>query len=298
MFRRDPQRTGATNLTTEAGPGRAFLRWWWPAQQDRGITLEIDRDGVNRAGDYAVIQGSVTTINITDTNAVTDCFRDSYDYASAVNPGSTDDPTSGATVVVRWRNATPAELDPDNSAYNPLVARPNRYQIALWFPSSGTANGRNVREAVVKVRYPVGASDYKEIILIVNQTAGGRWVRLGTAGSTAYIYNSGTGKWERTLLRSDLLFPFDGRRPVEVYAYNTSTHTDEDGNFDDSGRLVVFDGVRFMPDVGAFYSSPVAATIQVAPGRSEQLVYIGRIERVPSDDDPTASVGNRCALLL
>jgi len=290
MFRRDPQRTGATNLTTEAGPGRAYLRWWWPAQQDRGITLEIDRDGVNRAGDYAVIQGSVTTINITDANAVTDCFRDSYDYASAVNPSNADDPTSGATVVVRWRNATPAELDPDNSAYNPLVAKPTRYQIALWFPSSGTANGRNVREAVVKVRYPVGASDYKEIILIVNQTTGGRWVRLGTAGSTAYTYNSSTGKWERTLLRSDLLFPFDGRRPVEVYAYNTSTHTDEDGNFDDAGRLVVFDGVRFMPDVGAFYSSPVAATLQVAPGRSEQLVYIGRIERVPADDDPTASV--------
>lgn len=289
MFRRDPQRTGATNLSTEPGPGRAYLRWWWPAQQDRGITLEIDRDGVNRAGDYAVIQGSVATINITDTNAVTDCFRDSYDYATAVNPSSADDPTSGATVVVRWRNATPNELDPNDSAYNPLVARPTRYQIAVWFPSSGTQGNRNVREAVYKVRYPTGTSTYSEIILVVNQTTGGQWIRLGRAGSTAYLYNSSTGKWERTQLRSDLMFPFDGRRPVEVYAYNTSTHTDEDGNFDDAGRLVVFDGVRFMPDLGAFYSSPVAATIQVAPGQLLQRVFIGRIERVPDENDPTAS---------
>ncbi|MCS7311275.1 MAG: hypothetical protein NZ741_13765, partial [Armatimonadetes bacterium] len=64
MFRLNPQRTGATNLSTENGPGRAFLRWWWPAQQERGITLEIDRDGVNRAGDYTVVRGSVETISI------------------------------------------------------------------------------------------------------------------------------------------------------------------------------------------------------------------------------------------
>jgi len=290
MFRLNPQRTGATNLSTEPGPGRAYLRWWWPAQQDRGITLEIDRDGVNRAGDYVVLQGTVNTINITDTNAVTDGFRDSYDYATAVNPANADDPTSGATVVVRWRNATPNELDPDDPAYNPLVARPTRYHIAVWFPSSGTAGGRNVREAVYKVRYPVGATAYQEVILIVNQTAGGNWIRLGTAGSIAYRYNATANRWERIQLTNDLLFPFDGRRPVEVYAYNTSAHTDEDGNFDDAGRLVVFDGVRFMPDVGSFYSSPVAATIQVAPGRFEQLVYIGRIERVPVANDPTASV--------
>lgn len=289
MFRRDPQRTGATNLSTEAGPGRAYLRWWWPSQQDRGITLEIDRDGVNRAGDYAVIQGAVTTIQITDPNAVTDGFRSSYDYATAVNPSNADDPTSGATVVVRWRNATPSELDPNDSAYNPLVARPTRYQIAVWFPSSGTQGNRNVREAVYKVRYPTGTSTYGEIILIVNQTTGGQWIRLGRAGSTAYVKNQ-SGQWERTQLRSDLMFPFDGRRPVEVYAYNTSTHTDEEGNFDDAGRLVVFDGVRFMPDVGAFYSSPVAATIQVAPGQFVQRVFIGRIERVPGENDPTASV--------
>ncbi len=290
MFRRDPQRTGATNLSTETGPGRAYLRWWWPAQQDRGITLEIDRDGVNRAGDYAVIQGSVTTINITDTSAVTDGFRDSYDYATAVNPTSTTDPTSGATVVVRWRNATPDELNPDSASYNPLIARPTRYQIAVSFPSSGTAGGRNVREAVYKVRYPTGTSTYGEIVLVVNQTAGGRWMRLGSAGSTAYVYDSTTGTWVRTQLRSDLTFPFDGRRPVEVYAYNTSTHTDDDGNFDDAGRHVVFDGVRFMPDLGAFYSSPVAATIEVSPGVSAQRVFIGRIERVADPDDPISSV--------
>jgi hypothetical protein len=38
--------------------------------------------------------------------------------------------------------------------------------------------------------------------------------------------------------------------------------------------------------------------MQVAPGRSEQLVYIGRIERVPSDDDPTASVEIGVLVLL
>ncbi|MGQ9488348.1 MAG: golvesin C-terminal-like domain-containing protein [Armatimonadota bacterium] len=290
MFRLNPQRTGATNLSTEPGPGRAYLRWWWPAQQDRGITLEIDRDGLNRAGDYTVTQGSVTTINITDTNAITDGFRDSYDYATAVNPSQADDPTSGATVTVRWRNATPNELDPNDPAYNPLVAKPTRYQIAVWFPSSGTAGNRNVREAVYKVRYPTGTNTYGEVILVVDQTAGGRWVRLGSAGSTAYIFNTTNNTWERTRLRSDLTFPFDGRRPVEVYAYNTSTHTDEDGNFDDAGRLVVFDGVRFMPDLGAFYSSPVAATVQIAPGQLVQRVFIGRIERVPDVNDPTASV--------
>lgn len=285
LFRLNPQRTGATNLSTETGPGRAFLRWWWPAQQERGVTLQIDRDGVNRAGDYQVVQGTVTTITVTNPNASTDAFRDSYDYATAVNPSNPDDPTSGATVVVRWRNATPDELDPDNANYNPQIARATRYRISVWFPSSGTANGRNAREVVYRVRYPVGATDYREMLFLVDQTTGGGWVRLGTSGSTAYHRNAGGG-WDRITLPADLTFPFDGRRPIEVYAYNTSMHTDEDGNFNDAGRFVVFDAVQFQPEIGSFYSSPVAATVQVAPGRSEQLIYIGRIERTGRQPRP------------
>jgi hypothetical protein len=195
---------------------------------------------------------------------------------------SADDPTSGATVVVRWRNATPAELDPDNSAYNPLVAKPTRYQIALWFPSSGTANGRNVREAVVKVRYPVGASDYKEIILIVNQTTGGRWVRLGSAGSTAY-----TLQFQYRASGSVPCFAATCCSPLMVVARWRSMPTippptpTRTATLMTAGRLVVFDGVRFMPDVGAFYSSPVAAT-HAGGARALRAAGIHRAHRAGS----------------
>jgi hypothetical protein len=157
------------------------------------------------------------------------------------------------------------------------------YAISVWIPQGSTRRAGTYifpqRYYVYEVRFgPNGSQKYYDVI--DTYAAGNGWVRIGNGGGP-----------------TNMVFPWDGTNPIQVYLYNTVPRNNDGSltmphpvNNEDAVKnyLVYADACMAVPAIGNYTATPVSA--RTDPGNAaSQLLIDARNEYSVSRD----GTGNR-----